>query len=143
METAASKYRRIKAEQEKNETLHDVTCSDCKMTWKARKVGIDYWVTTGVLPLGLVETMLKAVQGAKGKAEVALKSLAAKEVLQSIEFSAKVVKITAVEPRIVESIETENDITQEEVLTCCFKRLLNWQMAGGDEAEGLGNFPKE
>lgn len=141
METSAERYRRIRAEKAKAETHEDVDCADCGMTWKARRVGIDFWVTSGVLPLHLVETMLNAVKGGTVKPEEALKTMAAREVLQSIEFSAKVVKHTAVEPHIVETVTEANDISQEEVLTCCFKRLLQWQMSGGVEAARLSNFP--
>lgn len=141
METAADRYRRLKAEKLKSETLHDVDCSDCGMTWKARRVGIDFWVSSGILPLHLVETMVKATEKNLGDTEGVLKTMAAKEVIESIEFSSKVVKHTAVEPHIVETPVEPNDISQEEVMTCCYKRLLNWQMTGGAEAPGLSNFP--
>jgi hypothetical protein len=140
METAAEKYRRLRSEKSKRDILHDVECLDCTMTWKARRIGIDFWVTAGILPLHLVETMLASTKGGTISAEDALKTMATKEVLQSIEFSAKVVKHTAAEPRIVETVTDPNDISQEEVLTCCFKVLLKWQM-GGAEAERLSNFP--
>lgn len=142
METAAERYRRIREEKEKSQSLYDVTCSECEMTWKARKIGTDFWVTSGVLPLHLVETMLSASKKVGQKPADLLKQLAVKEVLQSIEFSSKVVKATAVEPRIVETIADINDISQEEVLTCCYKSLLQWQMGGG-EPEALETFPKE
>lgn len=143
METAAERYRRIRLEKAKSEQLHDVDCPDCGMTWKARKISVDFWVTSGVLPLNLVETMLKAGEKSGGKPEDLIKSLATKEVLQSLEFSAKVIKATAVEPRIVDDLSDANDVTKEDVLPCCFKQLLNWQMKGGAEAERLGNFPAE
>lgn len=140
LETAADRYRRIRTEKAKEETLHDVDC-ECGMVWKARKVGIDFWVTSGILPLGLVETMLKATDNGKN-AEVAVKSMAAKQMLDSIVFANKVVRHTAVEPRIVEEPKDANDISFEETMQCCYKRLLNWQMSGGVEAERLGNFPQ-
>lgn len=142
METAAEKYRRIKAEKEQ---LHDVECSDCGMVWKGRKTGVDFWVTSGILPFNFVETVLNAIKGTpNAKPEDLVKSMAATEVIKSIEFAAKVVKYTAVEPRIVEHVKDEAlEISQEETLQCCFNRLLKWQMSGGAEAERLGNFPSE
>jgi hypothetical protein len=143
LETAAERYRRIKTEKAKGETLHDVECGECGMVWKARKVGIDFWVTSGVLPQHLVEVMLNAVEGTAKKPEDLLRTMAAKEILNSIAFAAKVVKKTAVEPRIVEDVSGPNDVSQEEVETCCFNRLLKWQMSGGEGAARLGNFPSE
>lgn len=150
METAAERYRRIKAEKAKTETLHDVTCdkSDdpknppCGMVWKCRKVGVDFWVSSGILPLHMVETMVEATKEAGGNPDSILKMLATKEIIESIQFSNQVVKRTAVEPRIVEKPTDPSDIAQDEVDICCYKRLLKWQMSGGDEAERLGNFPQ-
>lgn len=143
METAAERYRRIREAKAKSETLHDVTCpdADCGMVWKCRRVGVDFWVSSGILPMHLVETMISATDSGAGP-ETAVKSLAAKQVLESIEFASKVVKRTAVEPRIVEVPTEPNDISQEDVMTCCYTRILNWQMKGGDEAAGLTNFPQ-
>lgn len=142
METAAERYRRIKAEKERGETLHDVTCDECKMDWKTRRVGVDFWVSSGILPLHLVETMIEAT-GKTQDPDKVLKTMAAKEVIESIAFSSKVVRYTAVEPKIVETPKEPNDIAYEEVMTCCYKRLLHWQMQGGDEAKNLSNFPHE
>jgi len=140
IETSAERYRRIRAEKAKNETLHDVECS-CSMVWKCRKVGVDFWVSSGILPLHLVETMVKATGDGSGGEKV-LKSLATKEIIESIQFSNKVVKHTAVVPHIVDTPVGPDDISQDEVDMCCYKRLLAWQMGGGGEAETLGNFPK-
>jgi hypothetical protein len=138
IETAAEKYRRIRAEKAKGEQLFDVTC-ECGMDWKARRVGIDFWVSSGILPLHLVAKMVES----NASPDAALKTMATKEVVESIVFSSKVVKRTAVEPRIVEVVTDANDISQEEVDTCCYTRLLNWQMQGGDEAKHLETFRSE
>lgn len=142
IETAAERYRRITAEKAKGETLIDVTCPECEMVWKCRKVGIDFWVSSGILPLHMVETMVEATKKSGGDPDGVLKTLATKEIIESIQFSNQVVKRTAVEPHIVENPTDPNDIAQDEVMVCCYKRLLDWQMRGGDEAEGLGNFPQ-
>lgn len=143
METAAARYRRIRAEKERAEPLHDVTCADCGMEWKARRVGIEFWVSSGILPTSLVETMVRATEKQGVQPEELIKTMAAGEILKSIEFSSKVVRYTAAEPRIVEKPSEPNDISQEEVLTCCYHKLLNWQMTGGDEAARLETFRKE
>lgn len=142
METAADKYRRIRAEKQKGETLQDVHCDDCGMDWKGRRLSLDFWITSGILPMNLVQSMVKATQkhGVKDPADV-LKTMAADEVFQSIVFMNKVVTHTAAEPCIVEIPKEPNEISQEEVLTCCYHRLFNWQMEGGDGA-GLKTFPE-
>ena len=144
METAAERYRRIREQKAKGETLHSITCDDpeCGMEWQCRRAGIDFWVVSGILPLHLVETMVAATEKAGAKPDSALKTMATKEILQSIEFASKVVRKTAVEPRIVDVVTDINDISPEDVMTCCYTRLLNWQMKGGDEAASLGNFPQ-
>jgi hypothetical protein len=117
METAAQRYRRIKNEKEKTETLHDVECKDCGMAWKARKVGLEFWVASGILPLH------------------------AAQIINSIDFSNKVVRHTAVDPKIVDNPKADNEIGPDEMLLCCYTTLREWQMKGGDEAARLGNFP--
>lgn len=141
METAADRYRRIRDDRAKSEPLHDVECSDCGMLWKARRFKIDFWITSGILPVSLVQTMVKATQKAGTSPEDALKLMAEDEIFKSVVFASKVVKHTAAEPRIVETPSEPNDISQEEVMTCCYTRLLNWQMRqGGEGAAGLDTF---
>lgn len=142
METAAQRYRRLKKEKEASQELHDVTC-ECGMTWKCRKTGIDFWVTSGILPMHLVEKMAGAINKNGKPPDDLMKTMATKEVIQSIEFASKVVRHTAVEPRIADTPEGVNDIAPDEVMTCCYNRLLNWQMFGGEEAARLDNFRKE
>lgn len=140
METAAEKYRRIRAEKESAETLHDVECPS-GMTFKCRRPTIAFWVTSGILPLHLVEMMTKASE--KGvSAEDAFNSMPVREKLQSIEFAAKVVKYVCIEPRIVEHVVEPNDISQDEVMLDDFNYLVTWAMHGGDEAERLETFRK-
>ena len=140
IETSVERYRRIKAEKAKNETLIDVEC-ECSMIWKCRKVGIDFWISSGTLPLHLVETMVKATNKGGDKNDI-LSTLVTKELIETFQFSNKVVKHTAVVPHIVETPSGPDDISQEEVDTCCYKRLLDWQIYGGDEAATLENFPQ-
>lgn len=140
METAAERYKRLKAEKEQGDQLHPVTC-ECGFEWKCRKADKEFWVTSGILPLHLVEVMLSATKGKVVDPVQIMKDMAAKEVIESVVFSSKVVRYTAVEPSIKEKPEGPNDISQEEVMTCCYKTLRDWQMKGGEQAPGLSNFP--
>lgn len=142
IETAAQKYERIRTEKEKGQELHEVVC-ECGMDWKCRKLDVEFFVTSGILPMGLVEVMLQANSKASGDVNAALKDLAAQDIARSIEFSAKTVKATAVEPAIKEHPTEPNEISQEMVMTCCFKKLLAWQTSGGKEAETLQTFPSQ
>jgi hypothetical protein len=143
METAAERYRRIKADKAKNEQLFDVPC-ECGMEWKCRRVPKSVWIQSGMLPAHLVsvmvETLKKSPTAPANESEL-LARLTAREIAQSIEFTSKAVKMTAVEPRIVEVVTEPNDISQEEVMMCCYNRLRDWQMQGGDEAKHLDTFP--
>lgn len=148
METAAEQYRRIaKEKREAKRVLVPVECEgeadSCGMVWQCERQPIDFWVTSGILPMALVEVMVKASQKAGAKPDEAIRTLAADKIVQSIEFSSKVVLRTAVEPKIVDKDPDEvgeNEISREEVMTCCYKRILNWQMAGGDGATALETF---
>lgn len=138
LETAAERYRRIRKEKEQ---LHDVACS-CGMTWRCRRADKSFWVTSGILPMSMVEMAGKVAKGGLDEADV-LKTMATREIVDSIAFSNKVVKYTAVEPRIVETVTDANDLSQEDVMMCCYNRLRDWQMKGGDEAAGLETFRQE
>lgn len=141
METRAQQLRRLKSN--KKEQLHTVDCS-CEMSWQCRKVGLDFWVASGIMPAKLVSAMVTATEKAGGDAQAAVQSMAAEEVLQSIVFSNRVVRHTAVDPKIVETVTNpELEVSTEEVGMCCYTTLLNWQVQGGDEAKVLETFRQE
>lgn len=141
--TKAEEYRRIIAEKQKAEQFYDVTC-ECSMTWEARRMPLEFWVTSGVLPAHLAAVFVKATEKIGADPQKLMKSMAASEVLQSIEFSSKVVKHTAVNPRIVEVVrDPATEWAQEDTMTCCYNTLLKWQLSGGDEAAGLETFPSK
>lgn len=144
METAAQRYRKLKAQRAANEQLHDVPCPS-GMVFKCRKVSIPFMVTSGILPLSLVAQMQKSQKANPGASEAeVLASLNIEEQIKSVEFAAKVVRYVCVEPRIADVLETENDITPDEMEVDDFTHILNWAMSGGGEEAGrLGNFPKE
>lgn len=140
LETAAEKYRRLK---QAKEILHDVECT-CGMTWKCRRADKDFWVTSGILPTSMIEVMARVAKRGQDIDEAELiKSMATDEIVNSIVFSNKVVLFTAVEPKIVEKATEPNELSQDEVMRCCYDRLRDWQLKGGDEAARLETFPKE
>jgi hypothetical protein len=141
IETAAERYRRLRLERENSTETFDVTC-ECSMTWKCRKAAREMWVTSGVLPTDLAAKMVEARQKASDEAGI-MKQLDPRDALKSIEFSAKVVLWTAVEPQIVEKDPTPEQIVREDVMQCCFQTLVQWQTSGGDEAASLGKFSRK
>lgn len=156
-ETAAERYARIRAKQLEN--AQEVECIDraddgshfpsiegCGMTWKARRAPKEFWVTSGMMPSSLAATMLEAAGGASNGnvPESLARSLNPSQIVQSIEFSNKVVRYTALEPKIVDEVaDPATEVQRADVMLCCYNTLLRWQMTGGDEAEGLENFPKK
>jgi hypothetical protein len=140
-ETDAERYQRIRAEKQAKETVYPVPC-ECGMEWKAKRIPLDFWVTSGLLPKELAAVMMNAAQKHGNAPQNALQTMEPAEVLSSIEFTSKVVKRTAVSPRIVIVPTEPNDVSQEDVDTCCYTTLLNWQMQGGEEGKALKTFPK-
>lgn len=142
-ETDAERYQRIRAERQAKETVYPVPC-ECGMEWKAKRIPLDFWVTSGLLPKELASVMIEAAARSQGPAPSnALQTMEPGEILSSIEFTSKVVKRTAVSPRIVVVADpSKNEVSYEDVDTCCYTTLLNWQMQGGDEGKALKNFPK-
>lgn len=140
-ETAAERYRRIRAEKDGGQ-LHDVACPS-GMVFKCRRVSVPFLVTSGILPLSLVELMSQASEKGGVTADQAFNQLPVKEKLQSIEFATKLVKFVCVEPRIVDEIKDPNDILPEEVDTDDFNHIVSWAMRGGEEAARLDTFRQE
>jgi len=156
-ETAAERYARIRAEREQGGGAFDVTCIDraddgsnfpsiegCGMTWKARRAKREFWVTSGMLPSSLAAKMLEASSANGNAANVLAQSLDSSQIVQSIDFSNKVVRYTALEPKIVDEVtDPATEVQRADVMLCCYNTLLRWQMTGGDEAAGLATFPRK
>lgn len=138
METAADRYRR---QAQQAITTHDVKCS-CGFEWKCRRTDKQFWITSGILPTSMLDALVKVAKKGKSDPNELLKSVATDELVRSIEFTSKVVKFTAVEPRIVETPTGPNDLGYDEVQTCCYNTLRDWQIKGGDEASNLETFPE-
>jgi hypothetical protein len=142
METAAARYRRIKAETEAKQGTDAATCS-CGMEWQVRRQPLDFWVTSGILPAQLAATYMKFAKTGKADEASLMSTLNEEQVLQSVEFTSKVVRHTAIEPKIVEKPTEPTEIGYDEVMTCCYATIRDWQFTGGDEAARLGKFPQE
>lgn len=131
METAAQRYRR---ESQETEVLHDITCPKCGSEWQTRKADLEFWVASGMIPAHLAAVMLKAVKQHGAKEADIMNHLDLNQMAQSIESTSRIVRYTAVSPRIVEKAEGPNDLEYDEVRTCCYNFLRDWQMKGGDRA---------
>jgi hypothetical protein len=143
METAAERYRRIAKEQQANEQLFDFT-SPSGMVWKLRRPDLSSYVTSGMMPTALAAKVVAATQKANGDNAAAFNSLEAIDKLRAIEFSAKVVRYCAVEPRIVDYPSAPDEIGTDEVLRTDFEAIFNWATSGGDsQADGLNSFPEQ
>lgn len=144
METAAQRYRRRRADRQANQPLTEVVCPTCETPWQCKREKLDFWISSGILPSQLAVTFVNLQKAGKATEKDLLASLESTQLLQSIEFMSKVVRHTAVSPRIVENPKEDADeIGYDEVDGCCYATLRDWQMKGGDEAARLGNFPKE
>lgn len=131
METAAQRYRRLKNEKE---VVADAACPDCGMVWKARKADLNFWVASGMIPSSLAAAMVNAIKKGGMSPDDVMTALDLKQIAQSVEFTSKMVRYTAIEPRIVDKAEGPNDIEPDEVMMCCYNFLRDWQMKGGEGA---------
>ncbi len=139
METTAEKYRRIKAERAAQEELFDFV-SPSGMEWKLRRPNIAQFVQSGVMPMDLAAKLAKAQAG--GATEL-VKGMEWQEQVKLIDFSNRLVRYCAVDPRIVENPTQPNEIGYDEVELDDYTAILVWATpSGGDEAAGLDTFPK-
>ena len=140
METAAQAYRRRKKE---GVVTEEVYCSTCQEKWKVRKAPLDFWVASGMIPSGLAAVMMERVKQKQMSETDVIASLDLHQLTQSIEFTSKMVRYTAVEPRIVETPTEPTDLGYDEVDMCCYNFLRDWQMKGGGRAATLETFRSE
>jgi hypothetical protein len=140
METAAERYRRIKAERLAQEELVDVE-TPSGMTWKLRRPNLAQFVTSGIMPISLAGKLAEADKD--GNPAEAFNALDWEEKARTIEFSAKVVRYCAVDPKIVENPKGPNEISPDEVELDDFNYIFGWAMSGGGEADNLGTFRRQ
>ncbi len=136
IETAAERYRRLKADRQV-ETF-DFT-SPSGMTWKLRKPDLQQFIASGLLPLELTAKMVKAQK--QGVAiESVVEQLNLDEQVKLIQFNSALVKYCAVDPRIVETPTSGDEIAYIEVERDDYEAILAWANSGGGEATGLETF---
>lgn len=146
METAAERYRRIKAERAANDELFEVE-TPSGMVWKLRRLNLEQFVVSGTMPMQFATLLAKAQEEAGGDAKKAFATLDISDKLKALNFSQKVVRYCAVEPRIVEMPQAADEIGFDEVEIDDFNAILSWAMPNGDitqgggEAESLEPFP--
>lgn len=141
METAAERYRRRKREIEAK-ALENVTCPECKEKWVVKREGLTFWISSGMMPAQLAASYMDLHKSGKVTEADILASLTTQQFTQSIEFTSKVVRHTAVEPKIVENPTEPNEIGFDEVMQCCYNTLRDWQLKGGEAGASLATFPK-
>lgn len=138
IETSAERYRRIKADRMAKEELFDFE-SPSGMAWKLRKPNVATFITSGMMPMTLAAKLADTGNGGG-----TFENLDLKDQARTIEFSAKVVRYCAAEPKIVEYPTSPNEIGYDEVEADDFLAIFAWAMpAGGAAAEGLDTFPVE
>lgn len=128
VETAAERYRRIKAER----TVELTTPSG--MTWKLRRPNFKMFVDNGALPLSLASKI------AKSNGEGSFELLPPEEQAQLIAFANDVITYCAVDPKIVETATNPDEISFNEVELDDYTALVTWAMPGGGEAGSLETF---
>src|SRR5687767_1853974 len=101
-ETKAQQYKRIKAERLAKETLHEFEAPS-GLVWTLRKLNLAQFVMSGVMPMSLAGKLAKASEEANGNHAQAFQNLDWKEQAKTIEFSAKVVRYCAVDPKIADN----------------------------------------
>lgn len=142
IETAAERNRRIAQENTLGQ-LETVTCS-CGCEWQCIKRDLTFWFDSGVMPTDLAGKVVE-LQQKNGKFNPDhVGQISPDLLIRGIEFSSKVVRMTVVEPKIVEfPREGENEVGYDEVMQCCYATIKNWQLPGGGKAESLESFPTE
>lgn len=142
IETSAQRYRRIKAERAATQELFELE-TPSGMVWKLRKLDLEQFVLSGTMPMQFAAKLAKTHEAAGGDAGKAFTSLPLNDQIKAIDFGQKVVRFCAVEPRIVENPEGENEIGYDEVEMDDFNAILEWAMPGGVEGESLKSFPEQ
>lgn len=135
------RYAAIKAAQMKNEKLYDFIAPS-GMLFKLRAPDMELFLTSGVVPLGLADKTVKAIQAAGGDAVKAMRTLTTAEHIKTIAFASKMVRYCCAIPEIVDIPDPDNEsqIAPEDVLTVDYTAIVKWAVSGGDEANRLGNF---
>lgn len=137
LETAAERYRRIKAELLGKEELFDVPCPS-GMVFKCRRPNLAQFVTSGALPMSLAGK-LKDIDGS-GEAD-SFNSLDWQDQVKTIEFSNKIVRHICVSPKLVENPQPGKDeIGYDELELIDYTALVQWAMPGGGGVENLDSF---
>jgi hypothetical protein len=145
IKTAAERYlERAK----KIEILTPVTCETCGETWECRKYDLQFWIESGTMPADLAAKVLEAYKATPNGAQISEADIAATldetQLMRSIEFTSKVVKMTAVNPSIGPEADPANNVLGfDQVMKCCYQTLRDWQMRGGGKAGDLGSFHSE
>lgn len=148
---SAARYRALKEQQLErlisapvadDEPLFEVE-TPSGMVWQCRKPNLFAFVEAGALPQSLATKLAAHKDAPPEQQAAAFRALSPQEQTRLIVFQAMLVRNVAVDPRIVELPQADNEIAFDEVTQADFIALANWAVTGGVEAIGLGNFPSE
>ena len=142
METAAEKYRRIKAERLDKEELFDLE-TPSGMTWKVRRPNLAQFIATGAIPMQLAGKLAKQAESHGGDNAAAFMDLEWDDKVRTIELTNKIVRYCAVSPKIVETPTAPDEIGFEEVELDDYNAIAAWAMGGGGALESLETFRSE
>lgn len=140
VETAAEKYRRIKAERSAQDALFDFE-SPSGMTWKLRKPNLSVFVINGSMPMSLAGKLAKASE--IQDQEAAFKSMSWQDQAKLIEFSSDIFRYCVVEPKVVETDPAPDELSYKEIELDDYNAIVAWAIGGGGEAESLESFRSE
>lgn len=132
VETAAQRYLRLKESR-----LVDFT-SPSGMVWRLRRPNLQMFVTNGVLPLNLASKIARG----DGKTST-FETLSDDEQAKLIAFANQVIGYCAVDPKIVEVAENDDEIGFKDVELDDYEALVKWALPGGGESENLEAFRGE
>ena len=148
IETAAERYRRLKAENleaaisspvAEGVELFDLT-TPSGMTWKLRRPDIPALVEAGALPMSFAAKMIEATSKSAGTSNLD-EVMSPEDQARAIRFTSVIVRYCAVEPQIVETPDDSgNQIGFDEVTTGDYTAISEWAMGGGKEAASLATF---
>jgi len=139
IETAAERYRRLKADRQV-ETF-DFT-SPSGMTWKLRKPNLALFIASGQLPLDVTAKLLRSQQEGKSLGEAAA-TLNVDEQIDLIAFTSALVEYCAVSPQIVQNPTGDDQLAFKEVELDDYNAIVAWANSGGGEADSLNSFRQE
>ncbi len=131
----SERYRELVAARKAADETYKVT-GPSGFEFTLRRISVPAYIAIGKLPLSISAKIAEVVEG-KSDTEAAFASLSMSEQFEALRFIQFLVREAVVNPKIVQEAKNEDEI--DELLPEDFAFLVN-EIAGGEEAERLGNF---